>query len=259
MLKARLKYERILQAQPLPTVEQVGPRGLLQFGHLSPRALAGLLFWRKWIYDIDNRAAQETGYLFEPIVAHAIGGVSYSARQSPIRRGGSGGGRQVDCVREIDERKEAYEIKLRVTIAASGQGRWGEELSFPGDCVDSGYVPVLVVFDATPNPKLEELQRVFLAEGGEVYVGDEAWLHLEDEAGPQMGRFLEKYVRRPIDALLREAPDDLPPILFELDRGVLRISVDGERLDVKRYGMIDDGDEDSGQLPSDADSHIPGP
>jgi hypothetical protein len=44
--KARLKYERILQAQPLPTLDQIGPRVLLQYGSLSPRALAGFLFWR---------------------------------------------------------------------------------------------------------------------------------------------------------------------------------------------------------------------
>jgi hypothetical protein len=42
--KARLKYERILQAQPIPTIDQVGPRGLLQFGSLNPGALAALPF-----------------------------------------------------------------------------------------------------------------------------------------------------------------------------------------------------------------------
>ena len=42
--KRRLKYERILQTQPIPTIEQVGPRGLLQYGTIGPRALAGLLF-----------------------------------------------------------------------------------------------------------------------------------------------------------------------------------------------------------------------
>ena len=30
--KARLKYENILKKQPIPTLEQVGPRGLLQYG-----------------------------------------------------------------------------------------------------------------------------------------------------------------------------------------------------------------------------------
>jgi hypothetical protein len=35
--KARLKYERILQSQAIPTIDQVGPRGLLQYGVLSPK------------------------------------------------------------------------------------------------------------------------------------------------------------------------------------------------------------------------------
>ena len=69
--KRRLKYQNILRSQPIPTMEQVGPRGLLQYGSLKPKSLVALLLWRKWIYDIDNRAAQETGYLFEPIIAAA--------------------------------------------------------------------------------------------------------------------------------------------------------------------------------------------
>ena len=99
--RARLKYEQFLRAQPIPTIDQVGPRGLLQFGSLKPDALAGLLFWRKWIFDIDNRAGQETGYLFEPIIANAIGGVAASASRSPVKRKGAGTGRQVDCIREL--------------------------------------------------------------------------------------------------------------------------------------------------------------
>jgi hypothetical protein len=153
--KARLKHERILQAQPVPTIDQVGPRGLLQYGTLAPKALTLFLLWRKWIYDIDNRAGQETGYVFEPIIARAIGGVSVGSKKSPVRRqSNKQKGRQVDCIRET----KAYEIKRRVTIAASGQGRWKEELDFPTDCKSSGFVPVLVVLDATPNPKLEELK-----------------------------------------------------------------------------------------------------
>jgi hypothetical protein len=61
------------------------------------------------MFDIDNRAGQETGYVFEPIIAYAIGGIPYSAKRSPIKRGGIGPlGRQVDCV--VDNR--AYEIKI---------------------------------------------------------------------------------------------------------------------------------------------------
>jgi hypothetical protein len=47
--KARLKYERILQAQPIPTVDQVGPRGLLQYGALSPRSLVAFLILAKMV------------------------------------------------------------------------------------------------------------------------------------------------------------------------------------------------------------------
>ena len=78
--KCRLKYARILERQAIPTMDQVGPRGLLQYGTMSPRALTGFMLWRKWLFDIDNRAGQETGYLFEPIIAHLIGGVPVSAQ-----------------------------------------------------------------------------------------------------------------------------------------------------------------------------------
>jgi hypothetical protein len=50
-------------------------------------------------------------------------------------------GRQIDCL-DVDA-KIAYEFKLRVTIAASGQGRFAEELSFPVECRAAGLTPVL--------------------------------------------------------------------------------------------------------------------
>jgi hypothetical protein len=93
--KARLKYERILETQPIPTLEQVGPRGLLQYGKLSSKALAALLFWRKWFFDIDNRAGQETGYLFEPVFAHEIGGTPLPAKRSPVNPVYSPGGKDL--------------------------------------------------------------------------------------------------------------------------------------------------------------------
>ena len=133
--KSRLKYQRILSAQPLPTVDQVGPRALLQYGGMPPRQLTAFLFWRKWMFDIDNRAGQETGYLFEPIIAYAIGGFPVAASRSPVkRRSNTSKGRQVDCVRDSD----AYEFKMRVTIAASGQGRWQEEVIFRSTVSQAG-------------------------------------------------------------------------------------------------------------------------
>ena len=231
LLKARLKFERILQHQPFPTLDQIGPRGLLQYGSLSPSGLAALLIWRKWLYDTDNRAAQETGYLFEPILAAAIGGAPASAARSPIRRGNDAGrGRQVDCIKG----RTVYEFKLRVTTAASGQGRWGEELSFPEDCHNSDYVPVLIVLDATENTKLSELTAAFEGAGGTAYVGDAAWRMLEGEAGPIMATFLERYVRRPLHSILEHGGDHLPNLEIAYRAGLLEIKVGGESLTIQR-------------------------
>lgn len=231
--KRRLKYARILQYQPIPTIIQVGTRGLLQYGSLSSRALSSLLFWRKWLYDIDNRAAQETGYVFEPIVVRSIGGTPASAKTSPVRRRLSPEkGRQVDCI--LGDR--AYEIKLRITIAASGQGRWGEEKDFPGDCVESGFVPVLIVFDDTQADKLDELKAIFEAAGGEVYIGLDAWQHLEELAGASIAVFVEKYVRVPLASLLDEAParDALPDMSIRQILDNIIITIDGEELLITR-------------------------
>lgn len=229
--KARLKYERVLQAQPIPSMEQVGPRGLLEFGKLSPRALGAYLFWRKWLFDIDNRAAQETGYLFEPIIAGAIGGFSASAKRSPIRRRGDASkGRQVDCIKG----NRAYEFKLRVTIAASGQGRWAQEMAFPEDCRASDYVPVLVVLDSTPNAKLAELREAFDAAGGESFVGDSAWEHLNSMAGSTMAKFLDNYVHAPMLAVMDSAPQSLPPLTIRMESGDLAIRVGGETFKISR-------------------------
>lgn len=242
--KARLKYERILQAQPIPTFDQVGPRSLLQFGSLTPPALAGLLFWRKWIFDIDNRAGQETGYLLEPIIAGAIGGVPFSSKKSPIKRkpknnGEPQGRRQVDCIREQDKR--AYELKVRVTIAASGQGRWAEELSFPVDAKYSGYTPILVVLDPTANDKLTSLSNAFLNEGGEVYIGDDAWQHLEEQAGQTMSQFIERYVRLPMQSIIDEAPKptELPDFLAQIRDSRILLKVGDEELWIERSDMAE--------------------
>ena len=249
--KARLKYERILETQSVPTVDQVGPRGLLQYGSTGPKTLAGFLLWRKWIFDIDNRAGQETGYLFEPIIAAAVGGVPASARKSPIKRRKDGNkGRQVDCLRE----KRAYEIKIRMTIAASGQGRWGEELEFPEDCRQSGYVPVLVVLDPTPSPKLDELRTAFHNASGEVYVGQEAWEHLEGLAGPTMARFLEKYVHEPLQALLAEEPSWLPELQLVMGRERLTIRVGEEEFSIAR--VMQPQDDEESPLPDDVDEQV---
>ena len=252
MHKARLKYERILGTQPLPTLEQVGPRGLLQFGKLDSDALVGFLFWRKWFYDIDNRAAQETGYLFEPIIAHAIGGTPAPAKKSPVKRQADRSkGRQVDCL--LDDR--AYEFKIRVTIAASGQGRWQEELDFPADCRASGFTPVLVCLDSTPNPKLDALKQAFHAQQGEVFIGDAAWKHLDSVAGKTMGLFLDRYVRIPLQSLLDEAPNVPPPLTARWNQTSIDIRVGNAGFQIPRHEPATD--EDGGdEMPDDVAEDI---
>ena len=202
--KRRRKYGLILQRQPLPTMVQVSPRALMEYGpDFPPEALASWLTWRKFFYDLDNRSAQETGYLFEPILAAAIGGEPKSAKERVVRRSDdSTRGRQVDCWKVLpDGTPLAYELKLRVTIAASGQGRFAEELSFAQDCQNSGAKPILVVLDPTENDKLTGLQAAYRAVGGEAYVGDAAWEHLESAAGPTMAAFIERYVRVPVASI----------------------------------------------------------
>jgi hypothetical protein len=86
LAKRRLKYRRILESQPIPYFDEVGPRALLQIGDLPSEQLIALLKWRKWIFTIDNRAGQETGYVFEPVIAAALGGEACGSSKSPVRQ-----------------------------------------------------------------------------------------------------------------------------------------------------------------------------
>jgi hypothetical protein len=236
LYKSRKKYQLIIASQPFATMDQVGPRALLQFGFLPNAELGALLIWRKWLFDLDNRAGQETGYVFEPIIASAIGGVPASANTSPVRRHkDKSKGRQVDCIRGED----AYEFKVRVTIAASGQGRWREELDFAEDCRSSGFRPSLVVLDPTPNPRLAELKKTFTNSGGQAFIGAEAWEHLESIAGPSMARFLEGYVREPLDGLLRDLPDTLPPLTLRLAADAVVFKVGDQEFPARRLATSD--------------------
>lgn len=193
--KHRVKFKRILETQKLPQVEPIVPRCLLEYKLIPSETLASWLVWRKWLYDIDNRSAQETGYLFEPILAAAIGGVPYPPSKSPVRRADKPtNGRQVDCL----EGQNAYEFKMRVTTAASNQGRFKEELDFARDCSFSNYIPVLLVLDPTLSSKLDELIAAYSKYNGNAFVGNDAWKHIEEKAGATMGRFIEKYVRVPL-------------------------------------------------------------
>jgi len=202
--RRRVKYRRILATQPLAHQEQIAPRSLLEYGICDTGLLSSWMVWRKWIYDIDNRSAQETGYLFEPILASCLGGIPISAAYSPVKRVDDHGkitnkGRQIDCF--VADENVAYEFKLRMSIAASGQGRFAEELSFPRECAMAGLIPILLVLDSTPSSHLSELQQAFTAAGGTSYQGKEAWIYMQGKAGAIMSVFLTNYIKPPLEAM----------------------------------------------------------
>lgn len=232
--KRRVKYQRILSCQPKPTMNQIGPRSLLEFGGVDDGLLASWLVWRKWIFDVDNRAAQETGYLFEPVLASCLGGEAVGSKNSPVKRLNergepTGEGRQIDCY--DGESQLAYEFKLRVTIAASGQGRFGEELSFPHEAHAAGLTPVLIVLDPTPSARLNELVAAFKANGGKFYGGADAWAHMDSKAGKTMAVFLERYIRPPITVMAKH--EDAWPETIQLSWTKDEIRVQGTKAGIR--------------------------
>ena len=84
-----------------------------------------------------------------------------------------------------------------------GQGRFGEELSFPVEAKAAGFTPVLLVLDPTPSSKLGELSRKFVENGGEFYNGEEAWEYMEKETGEIIATFIKKYIK-PIIRVIEE-------------------------------------------------------
>ena len=235
--RRRVKYKRILSSQPLPNMDQIGPRVLLEYGRCNLELLANWMIWRKWIYDIDNRSAQETGYLFEPVLASCLGGEAIGARNSPIKRLNSAGiptnkGRQVDCL--VPANMTAYELKIRVTIAASGQGRFGEELSFPVESKAAGYRPILLVLDPTPSDRLTELSNKFLECDGEFYQGEDAWTHMEDQAGAVVSVFIDKYIKPAIQDIESIDITQLKSLSLNWDSDRVTISTENDSYSISR-------------------------
>ncbi|QUB89877.1 hypothetical protein [Prevotella denticola] len=204
LYRRRVKYHHILKKQSFPNAEQIVPRSLLEYGNCENQLLADWLEWRKWIFDIDNRSAQETGYVFEPVLASCLGGEPVSGKNSPVRRIDGKGNpmenrRQVDCY--IKDSAEVYELKMRMTIAASGQGRFNEEMTFPKEAQAAGLTPILVVFDGNESELLNKLKKQYQDCGGKYYIGEEAWNMLRDRAGVEMGVFINKYIYPPINSM----------------------------------------------------------
>jgi hypothetical protein len=132
------------------------------------------------------------------------------------------------------------------------------ELEFPEDCRASGYKPILVVFDPTPNPKLRELTAAFEAAGGHVYVGERAWSHLEQAAGTTMSVFLDKYVRGPLQDLLSSAPEELPELALRLDAERIVFALGDSSYEIARAAPDLDLLEGGDQMPDDVQETLPG-
>ena len=241
--KRRLKFQKILCHQPKPTMDQVGPRGLLEYGICDNDLLNNWLIWRKWIFDIDNRSGQETGYLFEPILASCLGGEAVGSTNSPVKRLDENGkpkatGRQIDCY--IGAENLAYEFKIRVTIAASGQGRFGEELSFPKECRAAGITPVLIVLDPTPSNRLTELTQAFKNNEGIVFIGEEAWKHLETKSGQIMSHFIDNYIKPPLKTINEFDTSKLSSIKLTWDSDNITIQGDTKMFRIGRGEELSD-------------------
>lgn len=243
----RRKYQWILSSQPRPTVEQVGHRSLLEYGLCDISLLKNWMIWRKWVFDIDNRSGQETGYLFEPILASCLGGQPVGSKASPIGRLNAEGkeakgARQIDCL--LADEEIVYEFKIRVSIAASGQGRFAEELSWPVEAKSAGYHPILLVLDPTPSNRLTELTQAFQSTGGEVYTGEEAWKHIDERSGPVMSQFVERYIRPPIEAVDDMRDGDLIPIELTWDATEIQIRSGSTCYRLERTGNVVCEDEE---------------
>lgn len=221
--KRRVKFAQIRETQPLPQIDELAPRGMLEFGLASPEATAALLRLRKHFYDIDNRAAQETAFLFMKIAAHAMGGTRHTSRTSPIRRStGSRQRRPVDFI----VGNSAYDFKCRMTEAPSRRARFHDELLFPRDCNVSGYRPVLLALHKLEGERSEQLLDAYQRYGGTAYTGEDAWRHLKDSSGPMMSMFLEHYVLGHISRISQaaEGPMDMKITIRD---GYIKYSITG--------------------------------
>jgi hypothetical protein len=109
----------------------------------------------------------------------------------------------------------------------------------------------LVVLDSTPNPKLAELVKAFERCGGETYLGTAAWAHLESLAGGTMAQFLEKYVRGPLDQLLRHPPGQLPELRARAQGTNIQLALGSEKLTIARRSTAEVDEQSIDPMPDD--------
>jgi hypothetical protein len=72
-----------------------------------------------------------------------------------------------------------------------------------------------------------------------------------------MSTFLARYVRGPIDKLIREATGELPELMARMEDGNISISIGGESLRIPRRPEAAGGEEPD-RLPDDISEELPG-
>ena len=116
---------------------------------------------------------------------------------------------------------------------------------------------MLVVLDATPNDKLDELRKAFESQGGESFIGTPAWEHLNDMAGPTMATFLQTYVHAPLRALVANPAPRLPPLTLRMQAGEIAVHIGDDSFRIARDRANPGGTLRA--LPGDIDEEGPGP
>ncbi|MCW3783890.1 hypothetical protein [Defluviimonas salinarum] len=232
--KRRQKLRSIMSSQPMPVISDIAMRSPLEYLAMDDEAMASWMIWRKWLYDIDNRIGQETGYLVASVMALALGGRVCEARTSPIRRsGGDFARRRVDCIKD----NRAYDLKARLTDAPSRRARMGDEMAFARDCSFSGFVPVLLVLEDPGPGRSEELVEAYANYGGSVLYGEEAWSHVHEHAGPMMSAFVDLFLRRPVRAISNAGDRPLDLTLRASEEGInIELLVAEPRMQAMRFG-----------------------
>ena len=106
------------------------------------------------------------------------------------------------------------------------------------------------------NEKLDALAKAFESCGGEVHIGDAAWSHLEELAGSTMSRFIDGYIRAPIQDLLVRGVDRMPDLIARETRGAIELTVGADTLTITREARESRLAETSDSLPADSDDEL---
>jgi hypothetical protein len=101
------------------------------------------------------------------------------------------------------------------------------------------------------------IEAAFRKQGGEVYIGEEAWTHLESLAGDTMAKFIERYVRGPIQMLLAEGEQPMLDLRAVSEGNFIDIALGNECLHILRSAP-EPTDDLADAMPSDAADGIPG-